>query len=278
MPDLPPIVLGICRHRPERRRGTAGGHHDALEHGLPSAFGGDRDHHPGHHGRGGRIGDRRRMGRRPGALRAGRHAGCRIQDRSAGQPREHRRDCGGRLRLSRRCRWCSIPCSPRAAATSWPPKKWSPRCANCWYRRPPYSRPTAWRRGGWQLKKTEEGEELELAECARRIVSTWVRVRADHRHAREHAASRQYAVRPERRGAQRFLAAACRVRITGPAARSPRPLPPRSPTAWKCSEAVKDAQEYTWQALKRGIPTRHGAAHPGPSVLGARRGAIRRRK
>ncbi len=63
-------------------------------------------------------GDRRRLGRGPGARAARGHAGRRVQDRRARQRREHRRDRRDPLRLSRTSRWCSIRCSPRDAATS----------------------------------------------------------------------------------------------------------------------------------------------------------------
>ena len=87
---------------PTRRRRPAGRHPDAREHGLPSAVGVTAITVQDTPGVEGVLADRRRLGRRPGALRARGHAGRRVQDRRARQRREHRGDRRGRLRLSRR--------------------------------------------------------------------------------------------------------------------------------------------------------------------------------
>jgi hydroxymethylpyrimidine/phosphomethylpyrimidine kinase len=62
----------------------------------------------------------------------------------------------------------------------------------------------------------------------------------------------------------------CPARTTAPAARFAPRSRRCSPTASRF-RAVREAQEFTWQALRKAYPARHGPVPPRPPVLGARR-------
>ena len=96
----------------------------------------------------------------------------------------------------------------------------------------------------------EDGEDdLDLAECARRLLDDGLRIRADHRHARKHAQvvntlyGQDGVVRSDSwdrlpgsyHGSGCTLASAIAATIAN---------------GLSISDAVKDAQEYTWQTLK----------------------------
>ena len=60
------------------------------------------------------------------------------------------------------------------------------------------------------LDDGDDDDDPDLAECARRLLASGCEYVLDHRHAREHAAGRQHALRAGRRRAQRQLAAPAR--------------------------------------------------------------------
>ena len=164
----------------------SGGPAHAREHGVPSAVGdhcADRSGHARHRGR---AADRSRMGRRPGALPARGHAGRRVQDRRARQRREHRRGRRDPLRLSGRAADPRPGARVRAAATSWPPKRWCTRCSSCCCRRRRSSTRTASRSAG--SPRTTTTSEPTLAGCAARWSTPgceYVLVTGTHEHSRE---------------------------------------------------------------------------------------------
>ena len=114
---LPPIVLDVRRHRPDRRRRPPGRPADARRAGLPSAFSRHRDHRAGHGGRRRRPTGRPRTGSPTRRVRPRGHAG-RARSRSAcSATRANAAAIAAVLDDTRTSRWCSIPCSPRAGAT-----------------------------------------------------------------------------------------------------------------------------------------------------------------
>ena len=201
-----------------------------VQHGLPSALGGHRGHHPGHHGRRRRQPDRRRVGRRPGALRARGHAGRRVQDRAARQPGADRRRSRRSCPTIPTCRWCSTRCSPPAAATSCVPEEMMDALRELLIPQTTIITPNS-----LEARRLADRGRRGRRARSRRVRAAHhrerLRVRARHRHPREHAAGRQHALRPERRRAQPTPGSACPAPTTARAARSPPRSPRPSPTA-----------------------------------------------
>ena len=102
-----------------------------------------------------------------------------------------------------------------------------------------------------RLAEGEDDDERPLDACAARLHRDGLRVRARHRHAREHAAGRQHALRQVRRRADRQLAAAARHAIHGSGCTLASAIAAMLANGLDLPEAVREAQEYTWQTLKK---------------------------
>src|SRR6267142_2690924 len=98
----PPYRAGLCCGRSDWWRGSASRSADTGLDGLSRALGDHGNHCPGHGRRRELASDRFRLGGGPGALGARGHAGRRVQGRNGRQHREHRCDRRGRVGLSRR--------------------------------------------------------------------------------------------------------------------------------------------------------------------------------
>ena len=128
-----------------------------------------------------------------------------------------------------------------------------------------------------RLAEADDDEEPSLAACAQRLIETRLRVRADHRHAREHAAGRQHALRQERRRAHRhwqrlpgsYHGSGCTLASA---------IAAMLANGLELPEAVREAQDYTWQTLKKAYRPGHGPVPSRPPVLGARGRRARRRR
>ena len=123
----------------------------------------------------------------------------------------------------------------------------------------------------------EEGEGRDLAECAKRIIATgceYVLVTGTHENTAE---VDQHPLRPERRGAQRQLAAAAGLvpRLGLHACGRHRRHRRQRPGGERCGQGRAGIHLADTEG---GVSARHGPAHTRPVVLGARRGAGRWRR
>ena len=237
MSSSPPIVLTFAASDPS---GGAGLQADLLTlasmgcHPLSVRH---RDHRAGHARRRRPARDRRRLGRRPGALPARGHAGRRVQDRRARQRREHRRDRRDRVRLSRRS------ADPRSGARIRPRRRARDRRHDRGAARAAAAAdddPHAEQPRGAPARAADDDEELARHARAALVAAGCEYVLVTGTHEAD-AAGRQHAVREERRGARRHLAAPAGRASTAPAARSPPRSRRCSPTGSTCRGRARGA-------------------------------------
>ena len=207
---------------------------------LPSALGGDGAHRAGHARRRAPGSDRRRRAasrdrrarclprcgsRRSSSACSARRKTSRRSPRSLAEHAECSAGARSGARLgARRLRWRATRCAPRCASA----RAAVPRCS---------------RRTAMEARAARRhGARAAARACG-------ARVRARHRHARD--TEPRWSTRSTTRAAwcARTAGRGCRAAITARAARSLRRSPPRSPTGLAMPDAVRDAQEYTWQAL-----------------------------
>ena len=251
--SAPPDRAHLRRVRSDRRRRPAGRPAHAREHGLPSAVGRHRAHGAGH--------ARRRVARR-GRRGAGAHAGERA---ARGHARRRVQDRRARL-------------SPKRARGRRDPRR-APRV--------PLVLDPVLASGRGDALATEEtiaalrelivpqthrrdAEQHRSAAPRERDVARAVgaapgrarrRVRARHRHARARQRGRQHAVRPRRRRARRPLAAAAGS-YHGSGCTLASAIAATLANGLGVPEAVRDAQEFTWQALPQAFRAGTGQLLP----------------
>ena len=261
MSSAPPIVLTFAASDPT---GGAGLQADVLtlaSTGLPSAVGAHRAHRAGHARRRAPARDRRALGRRAGAARCSDDmpvAAFKIG--VLGSAENVARDRRDRSRSIRDVPLVLDPVLASGRGDELADASGDRGAARALVPQTTVLTPNS----------LEARRRWRATRSASALPRARLRVRARHRHAR--AGAPRWSTRSTTRAAwcARTAGRACPAATTAPAARSPRRSPRTSPAGAAVPEAVREAQDYTWQALAAGFRPGAGKCIPRPVLLGAR--------